>query len=76
MLYILYSDFLIRMRISSRILEIDLALYFGKIEKPHRENFHFSWKRVPFTIPCGSGSLILEMLYIVPIYLKYGVIEK
>ena len=36
-----YSDFLIRMRISSQILEIDLALYFDKIGKPHRENFHF-----------------------------------
>ena len=35
------SDFLIRMRISSQILEIDLALYFGKIGKPHRKNFHF-----------------------------------
>ena len=46
------SDFLIRMRISSQIWEIDLALYFGKIGKPHRENFHFSWERVPFTISC------------------------
>ena len=47
------------MRISSQILEIDLALYFGKIGKPHRENFHLPWERVPFTIPCGSGSLKL-----------------
>ena len=47
------------MRISSQILEIDLALYVGKIGKPHRENFHLSWERVPFTIPCGSGSLKL-----------------
>ena len=38
----LTSDFLIRMRISSQILEIDLALYFRKIASPHRENFHFS----------------------------------
>ena len=37
----LNTDFLIRMRISSQILEIDLALYFGKIGKPHRKNFHF-----------------------------------
>jgi len=35
------SDFLIRMRISSQIFEIDLALYFGQIGKPHRKNFHF-----------------------------------
>jgi hypothetical protein len=59
------SDFLIRMRISSQILEIDLALYFGKIGKPHRENFHFSWERVPFTIPCGSGSLKLDTYHAV-----------
>ena len=36
------SDFLICMRISSQILEIDLVLFFGKIGRTHRENFHFS----------------------------------
>jgi hypothetical protein len=24
---------------------------FGKIGKPYRENFHFAWAKVPFTIP-------------------------
>jgi len=49
------------MRISSQIFEIDFALNFGKIEKPHRENFLLSWERVPFTIPCGSGSLMFHL---------------
>ncbi len=55
------SDFLIRMRISSKTQEIDLALNFGKIGRLHRENFHFSWKKVPNQIPCGSGSLTLSV---------------
>ena len=32
---------------------------FGKIGKPYRENFHFSWEKVPFTILGGSGFLKL-----------------
>jgi hypothetical protein len=52
-----FSDFMIRMRISSQIQEIDLALNFGKIGRHHCENFHFSWERVPNQIPRGSGRL-------------------
>ena len=37
-----------------------MALYFGKISSPHRENFHFSWKKVPNQIPCVSGNLNVD----------------